>query len=169
MWSAFAHKRGGDCTGCFCLSYAKSAGCPGRGTVARVGRGYRAKYLNETAKKVASGYDFAPLYHLNYLAARKELCAFSGVGPKSGRLHFAFCIWQARRVSGGCLDSTHAFGTLRFCAKNDREILSFAAEHFESTAALPSSICSTICARWQGVRNKMKIPRKCLSKRGFHV
>ncbi len=46
------------------------------------GAGYRAPYLVETARLMAQGYDFTPLYTRELYAARKELTVFKGVGIK---------------------------------------------------------------------------------------
>jgi len=51
--------------------------------LASCGLGYRAKYVAETAKKVASGeFDIEELYTKPFEEARKKLLALPGVGPK---------------------------------------------------------------------------------------
>lgn len=47
-----------------------------------IGSGYRAPYIQKSAAMVAAGYDLEGLRNLPLAAARKELCAFPGVGPK---------------------------------------------------------------------------------------
>jgi len=46
------------------------------------GAGYRAPYIVESARLVAQGYDYNPLYTRDLFAARKELTIFKGVGIK---------------------------------------------------------------------------------------
>ena len=47
-----------------------------------IGSGYRAPYIKKSAAMIADGYDLEPLRHMDTAAARKELLAFPGVGPK---------------------------------------------------------------------------------------
>lgn len=49
---------------------------------ARMGAGYRAPYLYDTAQKLKNGYDLSKLYTMDTEMARKELLSFKGVGPK---------------------------------------------------------------------------------------
>jgi N-glycosylase/DNA lyase len=47
------------------------------------GLGYRAKYLLETSKRIfENNFELERLKQLPYEQAKKELCSFSGVGPK---------------------------------------------------------------------------------------
>lgn len=116
--------------GVFAFPTPKALAALGEERLRALGAGYRAKYLNETAKKVASGYDFAPLYHLNYLAARKELCAFSGVGPKVADCILLFAFGKRGAFPADVWIRRMLLELYGFAPKNDREILSFAAEHF---------------------------------------
>lgn len=51
--------------------------------LATCGLGYRAKYLLETSKQLfESGFELERLRHLSYIEAKRQLCCFSGVGPK---------------------------------------------------------------------------------------
>ena len=47
----------------------------------KLGAGYRDRYLSETAKKLLN-YDLNGLMNLDSVSARKELLAFTGIGPK---------------------------------------------------------------------------------------
>jgi N-glycosylase/DNA lyase len=47
------------------------------------GLGYRAKYVQETSKRIfENSFELESLRHLPYLQAKKQLCGFAGVGPK---------------------------------------------------------------------------------------
>ncbi len=46
------------------------------------GLGYRARYVSETAKRVAGGFDLEALREMSYAEARRELLGFPGVGLK---------------------------------------------------------------------------------------
>lgn len=48
----------------------------------RLGAGYRAPYIVQTAKRIAEGYDLHTLKQLPFEQVKKELLSFSGVGPK---------------------------------------------------------------------------------------
>lgn len=48
----------------------------------RIGAGYRAPYIIDSAKRIADGYDLEKLRALDLDSARKELLTFKGVGPK---------------------------------------------------------------------------------------
>lgn len=48
----------------------------------QLGAGYRAKYLESTAKAVAGGFDLTKPYHMNGDEANKYLCKLLGVGSK---------------------------------------------------------------------------------------
>ena len=47
-----------------------------------IGTGYRAPYIVDTARRIKDGYDLETLRAMSLDAARKELLAFKGVGPK---------------------------------------------------------------------------------------
>ncbi|MBR4435161.1 MAG: DNA glycosylase [Clostridia bacterium] len=47
-----------------------------------IGAGYRAPYIVDTARRIKDGYDLETLRAMALDAARKELLAFKGVGPK---------------------------------------------------------------------------------------
>ena len=47
-----------------------------------LGAGYRDKYLIETAKAVAGGFDLEEISNMNAEQANKRLCTLMGVGPK---------------------------------------------------------------------------------------
>ncbi|MGI6174686.1 MAG: DNA-3-methyladenine glycosylase family protein [Christensenellales bacterium] len=47
-----------------------------------LGAGYRAPYIEKTARRVAEGFDLHALRTLPYEEAKKELCTFAGVGEK---------------------------------------------------------------------------------------
>lgn len=49
---------------------------------AKLGAGYRAKYLLSTAKSVADGFDLESISSLDGKAANKKLCTLMGVGSK---------------------------------------------------------------------------------------
>ncbi|MEG2413984.1 MAG: DNA glycosylase [Clostridia bacterium] len=49
---------------------------------ASIGAGYRAKYLAETAKAVANGFDMLSVCDMDGLCGNKKLCQLLGVGPK---------------------------------------------------------------------------------------
>ena len=47
------------------------------------GLGYRAKYVQETSKRIfENSFELESLSQLPYLQAKKQLCGFAGVGPK---------------------------------------------------------------------------------------
>jgi N-glycosylase/DNA lyase len=47
------------------------------------GLGYRAKYVQETSKRIfENSFELERLRQLPYLQAKKQLCGFAGVGPK---------------------------------------------------------------------------------------
>lgn len=48
----------------------------------KIGLGYRAEYILDTANKIAEGFNLNELFNLDSLSARKKLCEFLGVGPK---------------------------------------------------------------------------------------
>ncbi len=48
----------------------------------RLGAGYRAPYLYETAKAVCEGFSLSDLSRMSYDEAKKELLKLKGVGPK---------------------------------------------------------------------------------------
>ena len=54
----------------------------GEDALFKLGLGYRAPYLYETAKLVNSGFDLNVLPSLGYEAAHKSLLSLKGVGPK---------------------------------------------------------------------------------------
>lgn len=47
-----------------------------------MGAGYRARYIHDTARVVADGFDMEKLKDLDYDSTRKRLCQLCGVGPK---------------------------------------------------------------------------------------
>ncbi len=49
---------------------------------AAIGAGYRAKYLAETSKAVAQGFDLDEIANLDGMSANKRLCTLMGIGPK---------------------------------------------------------------------------------------
>lgn len=49
---------------------------------AKLGAGYRAKYLASTARSVADGFDLEGIASLDGIAANKKLCTLMGVGSK---------------------------------------------------------------------------------------
>ena len=48
----------------------------------KLGMGYRAPYVAQSAKRIAQGYDLEALRQLPFEHAKKELLSFAGVGPK---------------------------------------------------------------------------------------
>ena len=47
------------------------------------GLGYRAKYVQETSKRIfEKSFELETLWQLPYLQAKKQICSFPGVGPK---------------------------------------------------------------------------------------
>ncbi len=47
------------------------------------GLGYRAKYVQETSKRIfETSFELESLRQLPYLQAKKQICSFAGVGPK---------------------------------------------------------------------------------------
>ena len=47
------------------------------------GLGYRAKYVQETSKRIfENSFELESLRQLPYLQAKKQICSFAGVGPK---------------------------------------------------------------------------------------
>ncbi|MBN1358736.1 hypothetical protein JW988_08205 [Candidatus Bathyarchaeota archaeon] len=47
------------------------------------GLGYRAKYVQDTSKRIFENYfELECLRHLPYTQAKKQICSFAGVGPK---------------------------------------------------------------------------------------
>jgi N-glycosylase/DNA lyase len=60
----------------------KLAGATER-SLAECGLGYRAKYVQETSKRIfETGFELESLRQLPYLEAKRQLCGFAGVGPK---------------------------------------------------------------------------------------
>ena len=94
------------------------------------GAGYRARYVLETARKVAEGYDLERFYGMDYAAARAELCELSGVGPKVADCILLFA-YQKREAFPADVWIRRTLGELYgFTPKSDKEILQFASEHF---------------------------------------
>ena len=54
----------------------------GADALRQMGCGYRAEYLEQTARRVADGFGLEALRALEYGAARERLLQLSGVGPK---------------------------------------------------------------------------------------
>ena len=99
-------------------------------TLRACGAGYRARYVLETARKVAEGYDLERFYGMDYAAARAELCELSGVGPKVADCILLFA-YQKREAFPADVWIRRMLGELYgFAPKNDKEILQFASEHF---------------------------------------
>lgn len=48
----------------------------------KIGAGYRAEYLKDTAVKVASGFDLKEIFNLSSVEGKKKLRVLLGVGPK---------------------------------------------------------------------------------------
>lgn len=48
----------------------------------KIGAGYRAPFIKASARRIAEGYDLCNLIDMPLFAARRELLAFMGVGPK---------------------------------------------------------------------------------------
>jgi N-glycosylase/DNA lyase len=52
-------------------------------SLAECGLGYRAKYVQETSKRIfENDFELESLRQLPYTQAKKQLCSFAGVGPK---------------------------------------------------------------------------------------
>ena len=60
-----------------------------------IGAGYRAPYVQQSARMVADGFDFEPLRHMPLLASRKVLTGFPGVGPKVADCILLFSLGRA--------------------------------------------------------------------------
>lgn len=54
----------------------------GADALRQMGCGYRAEYLEQTARRVADGFGLEALRAMEYGAARERLLQLSGVGPK---------------------------------------------------------------------------------------
>ena len=48
----------------------------------KLGAGYRANYIADTAKVLYNGFDFESIYEMPTAEAHKKLCTLKGVGPK---------------------------------------------------------------------------------------
>ena len=68
------------------------------------GLGYRAKYVQATAKKIRDEkINLEDLKNLPYLEARKKLLEFSGVGLKVADCVLLFSLEKTGGFSSGCL------------------------------------------------------------------
>ena len=80
----------------------------GAETLQQMGCGYRAEFLEHTARRVADGFDLDALHHMEYGKAREKLLELHGVGPKVadcvllfGCAHtraFPVDVWMARAM-----------------------------------------------------------------------
>lgn len=100
------------------------------------GAGYRAHYIIESAKLVAGGYDYAPLYTRDLYDARKELTIFKGVGIKVADCVLLFSLGRKdafpvdtwiRKVMHDILGDT---------SLSDNQIRAIAADRFMGNAGL---------------------------------
>jgi N-glycosylase/DNA lyase len=67
----------------FTFPTPKKLACATERSLAECGLGYRAKYVQETSKRIfENGFELERLRQLPYLEAKKQLCGFAGVGPK---------------------------------------------------------------------------------------
>lgn len=100
------------------------------------GAGYRAAYIVESARKAASGYEYANLYTEELDKARKELTAFKGVGIKVADCVLLFSLkrkdafpvdtWIRKVMHSLCGDTS----------LNDNQIRGIAAKRFGKNAGL---------------------------------
>lgn len=100
------------------------------------GAGYRARYIIETAKMVADGWDLDAMVDMPFEQARQALTAFPGVGLKVadcvclyalGHLQaFPADVWMKRVLCG-------AYG---FAGKNDKQMRAFVDERFGKHAGI---------------------------------
>ncbi len=116
--------------GCFAFPAPQALAGQSEEALRACGAGYRARYVLETARKVAEGYDLERFYGMDYAAARAELCTLSGVGPKVADCILLFA-YQKREAFPADVWIRRMLGELyKFEPKNDGEILQFASEHF---------------------------------------
>ena len=67
----------------FTFPTPETLACASEKSLATCGLGYRAKYVNETSKRIfESDFELASLRQLPYEQAKKQLCSLAGVGLK---------------------------------------------------------------------------------------
>lgn len=90
------------------LSHAGGARARRNRTLRQMGCGYRAEFLEHTARRVADGFELDALRRMEYEQAREKLLTLHGVGPKVadcvllfGCAHtraFPVDVWMARAM-----------------------------------------------------------------------
>lgn len=73
---------GEDCHEYYAFPTISALASKGEDFYFKLGAGYRANYISETAKTLESGFDIDGIYEMPTPEARKKLCALKGVGPK---------------------------------------------------------------------------------------
>lgn len=116
--------------GCFAFPAPQALAGQSEEALRACGAGYRARYVLETARKVAEGYDLERFYGMEYAAARAELCELSGVGPKVADCILLFAYQKREAFPADVWIRRMLEELYGFTPKSDKEILQFASEHF---------------------------------------
>ena len=100
------------------------------------GAGYRAPYIVKTARAVADGFDLEALRAMDYIDAKKQLLTLYGVGPKVADCILLFSLDHGCAFPQDVWIKRALAGIYGVSFKNDRELVSFAREHFGDNAGI---------------------------------
>jgi len=100
------------------------------------GAGYRARYIIDTARAVAEGFDLDALARVPFEQARQELAKLSGVGLKVADCVCLYALGFAQAFPADVWMRRVLCGVYGFAGKNDKQMRAFVDERFGEWAGL---------------------------------